>query len=352
MKNKFVIVLFLFFAFTLTAEQLKLVGNFISLSVSEEDGRFILYRRATKSDKWSPMIFEDYPSTSYFRFFDKDFNTIDFGLGGKNNYSETKIIDDSIVYFWQNKEIKIKLVYKLISSKAGFSSDTLTVDMLLLNLTDSQIKISYYFCLDTFLGEKSGSHFFLPGNVVVDKEREMTHKSIPELISSFDSVSKNSINVMFGKERQEPLTRIFFANWKKVEQSKGVYKVEKGANFDLKPYSINDSAIFLEKTNVDLRANGDASNRFIFNVVGDGNFEGKKVEVEDDKKDEEVKKESDDKEVTEESENELINMSLSDLLKLLDKINKKLSSGEKITEEDVELSKKILSEVKKRKGKK
>ena len=50
--------------------------------------------------------------------------------------------------------------------------------------------------------------------------------------------------------------------------------------------------------------------------------------------------------------NNFNNMTISELLALLDKINKKLSSNEKLTDEDIELSKNILDEIKRRKGKK
>jgi len=45
---------------------------------------------------------------------------------------------------------------------------------------------------------------------------------------------------------------------------------------------------------------------------------------------------------------DLINMNLSDLLRLLDEINKKIESGEQLTQEDIDFSNAILEEIKKR----
>ncbi|HOV13390.1 MAG TPA: hypothetical protein PK771_03810, partial [Spirochaetota bacterium] len=172
MKNRFLLVIFMFFSLCLYSEQLKLLGNLFMLSVSEEDGRFIIYQRGSKQEKWKPLIFEDFPSTTYFRFFDKNLKIIDFGLGGKNNYSEAKIVDNTIVYFWQNKEVKIKIIYTLVSSKIGESSDSLLIDLTIINLNDANLNLSYFLCIDTYLGEKSNQHLFLPGNVLVNEEKE------------------------------------------------------------------------------------------------------------------------------------------------------------------------------------
>lgn len=325
------------------------------LSVSEEDGRFILYRRNDKADKWKPLVFEDFPSTTYFKFFDKSSKVLDFGLGGKNNYSETKIIDDTIVYFWKNQEIKIKIVYKLVPSVAGGSSDTLLIDLSLINLTDKIININYYFCVDTYLGEKLNKHFLIPGGVVVDSEKEIPKNGIPGIITSFDNDLKLGVNILLNKEKQITPDRVFFANWKKVEQENALYKVDTGKSFDLKPYSINDSALFIEYNDCVLKANNDLTYRFILSVNSDViAIEDKKEVVKeevvkiDSAKDKTISDNSDDKK----DSSKLINLSLSELLKLLDKINKKLTSGEKLEESDVELSKQILSEIKKRKGKK
>ena len=44
---------------------------------------------------------------------------------------------------------------------------------------------------------------------------------------------------------------------------------------------------------------------------------------------------------------ELINLTIKDLMVLLDEINNKIESGNRITKEDVEISNKILDEIKK-----
>ena len=146
---------------------------------------------------------------------------------------------------------------------------------------------------------------------------------------------------------------MFFANWKKVEQNNGIYKIEQNKNFDLKPYSINDSALFVDYNDNEIKANSDLSNRFILSTKNDITiYEKKDQEIKEAEKETLEEKDKIEVENKQKNEAEFVNMSLSDLLKLLDKINKKLSSGEKITQEDIDLSKKILSEVRKRKGKK
>ncbi len=357
-------ILFLFIPFFVYTEQLKLLGNLFMVSVSEEDGRFVVYQRANKQEKWKPLIFEDFPSTTYFRFFAKNLNIIDFGAGGRNNYSEARIVDNSIIYFWQNRELKITLKYTLTSARSGDSSDTLLIDMNILNLNDTDITVNYILCVDSFLGEKSNRHFLLPGDIVINEEKEILKDGIPNYITSYDPSQKIGLNVIFNKENQQSPYRVFFANWKKVEQSSGLYKVESGRNFDLKPYSINDSALFLEFRDVKIASKALASNRFVLSTKNDVNIVNNVKDS--DKTTTTQNKESVTTTTTTTTvstittttilqnidNNNFNNMTISELLALLDKINKKLSSNEKLTDEDIELSKNILDEIKRRKGKK
>jgi len=351
LKNKlFYIFIFLFSLNFIHSEPLKLIGNFIMLSVSIEDGRFLLYQRTTKDEKWTPLIFEDFPSTTYFKFFDKNSKSINFGEGGNKNYSEAKITDNTIVYFWQNEVVNIKLIYKLVPSKEKSSADTLIIDLSILNLTEKETEIGYVFCIDTYLGEKSKKHFILPGNILVNTEREITKYAIPSIIQSYDEKIKLGLNIFFNKENQILPDRIFFANWKKVLDTIGNYKVEEGKDFDLKPYSINDSALFLDYKGNQIAPKIELKNRFMLSLTS--NIELVTEVSTTTTIDMTTTTTTIDNKSSQTSNTELVNLSLSDLLKLLDKINKKLQNDEKLTDEDIKLSDQILEEIKKRRGKK
>lgn len=356
--NKIYFLLFTFFI-TLTSVQAadkKLIANNLKLLVTEDDGRFILYGRKDKKDRWMPLTFEDFPSTTFFRFF-KDNDRVPFGQGGKGHNSEIKIVNNSIKYFWANDELKISLEYRLVQSAENRPLDTLIIDLTVETLTEDEFDISYFFCLDTYLGESSGRHFVMPGNIVTDSETEFSGNTTLSYISSFSERYQTGISIAFNQEGQVKPSRLFFANWKRVEQEGGDYRIKEGRHFDLKPYSINDSALVAEYREQEVLFSRNHTNRVILSLTEELELEEevKEETVEElPEKDEPVKESEERVEEKSETDKEpedglnLLNMSLDELLALLDKINKKLESGEKLTTDDVELSAKILEELQKR----
>ena len=135
---------------------------------------------------------------------------------------------------------------------------------------------------------------------------------------------------------------------------------------------MNDSAIFLDYKQQEITPNRIYENEIILSMANDENSLIFKKEVipvdsvkEDPKKDIEnilrpEKKENTEYNLIQDKNNnwnsninndiELINVNINDLLKLLDHINNKINSGKKIKKEDIELSNKILEEIKKRKS--
>lgn len=336
----------------LIAKDKKLIANNLKLHVTENDGRFILYGRKDKKERWLPLIFEDFPSTTFFRFFKGD-HRVPFGEGGKGHYAELKIVDNRISYFWSDDELKISLDYELVSSGENMPLDTLVIDITVESLTEDDFEINYFFCLDSYLGESSARHFILPGNVVIDSEGEIGGGSQVSYISSYNEKYGTGLGIAFNQPKQLKPTRVFFANWKRIEQEGGDYKVKEGRNFDLKPYSINDSALVAEYYRQPVLFSRNHHNRIILSLTGELELEDEEIVEEKKEVVEEIVESSEkvkDEALPDESQEgvDLINMSLEELLALLDRINKKLESGEKLTKEDIELSARILAELQKR----
>lgn len=324
------------------SKETKLVGNYIKLAVSNENGSFILYGRNNVNDSWTPLIFEDESPTSYFRFFKNDFR-ISFGEGGVGRYSEIDIQGSKIIYFWQDSTIKINIKYSLVSSDSTKSADTLLIDLNIENKLNNDYDIDFFVCVDTYFGEKTKNHFIMPGNYILQNESEIPSEASISNVLTYDDKKKIGLNLIFGKEDQVVPDRIFFANWKRVNESISSFKVKEGRNFNLEPYSINDSAVFIEYKDEKIYPNRNHTYRFILSMKSDINLDIDKKETKKDI----IKRNR----IEAEEKINIINLNLSELLALLDKINKKLESGEKISEEDIKASNMILEEIKKRKNK-
>lgn len=349
---------------------MKLVGNFIKLIVTNKDGRFALYGRNNVKDEWIPVFFEDFPITSYFRFY-KNHELLYYGEGGSDNYSEIEIVDNKIVYLWYNEDIKITITYSIVSWEKSKSANTLIIDLRIDNLTEKIFTFDSILCLDTYLGEKSGEHFVVSDNTVINNEQEILDTSTIDYIQSFNHDYKLGINMLFNREKQIAPDRIFFANWKRVDKNIGLYQVTPGINFDLKPYSLNDSALFIEYKEQEIIPHRDHEYRYILNIsnnpavpteepsiiptatptppVGETDTQKNNSSVTPTpiptKEDNNITSKDQKKQL------ELINLTLTDLLALLDSINDKLKTGQKLSREDVELSRQILDEIKRRRKK-
>jgi hypothetical protein len=347
LKNRvFIIILFLILVcFGLNANKTVLIGNYIKLIVFNDDASFMLYGKNNVNEKWVPLLFEGQRSTSYLRFY-QNHDRIPFGEGGVDRYSEITIVNNSIHYFWQNTNIKVELVFTLVSSLETRSADTLIIDMKILNLSINKYNIEYYYCFDTYLGEAENQHFIAPGNLVINSETEYSKLAIPEKIQSISKEKHIGVSFFFRKEKQLLPDRIFFANWKKVDSNLGLYKIFENSSFSLPPYSMNDSAIFVEYVNQEIIPYQDHINRFIISMNNNVEIIEKSPKKSDTENNIAPNEENDIKSV--EDELDLATMDLSDLLKLLDYINKKIETYEIIDEKDVELSEKILNEIKQR----
>jgi hypothetical protein len=361
LKNKLILsIFFLIINLTLFSEQLKLVGNYIQLSVSRTDGKFLLYGRNSIKTKWIPLTFENFPSTSYFKIFQHNGAEIKFGQSGNGFQIESKIVDEKIIYIWQSNYIKIELDYKLIPDGTSQYANTMIMNMNMTNLTEKETNIDYYFCIDTCLGEKSKHPFILLNNTVIDSEIEFKGNEIPSSVLSTDEKLNLGLESFFKTDDNTNPTRIFFANWKRVSEYPGFYKIEKERNFDLKPYSLNDSAAYLEYENQKIDVKGTKNYSFIFKMKG--KITGEEVSKKTEKPEEEIKekmqetikeeplKEEPKKEIKKEEKVEQSkttdydSMSVLELLQLIDDINKKMRSSN-ITEDEVNILKKRLEDI-------
>jgi hypothetical protein len=368
LKNKLILLIFfLTINSVIFSEQLKLIGNYIQLSVSRSDGKFLLYGRNSIKDKWIPLTFENFPSTSYFKMFYHDGTEIKFGQSEKEISVNSKISGDDIIYNWQNKNIRLELDYKLIRENDNSSANALIINFTISNLTEKDIIIDYYYCIDTYLGEKSKKHFTLPGNITLNSEKEFLSADIPPVITSYDDKSNLGIDIFFYQNNNIKPTRIYFANWKHVSEFPGFYKIQDGRSFDLKPYSINDSAVFADYMNQKVTAKNSIKYQFLIKsknvIVKDKEPEikiQKPVPTEEPKKitpKTDIQKtnipKTDTTKQTQDIQPKITKPDLSaysttDLLNLINDINLKLASSENLSVEDIENYRSTLEAIRKK----
>lgn len=319
-----------------------LIGNNLMVKVNNLNGRFIMYYRENDKSVWQPLMFDDANYTSFMKVYIDDI-AIDFGEGGRGNDSSVWIDGNKIFYYWKNSVIRVDLNYELISVDNSIKVNTLKQKISFTNISKKKFKLNVVYCIDTYLGEKGGTHFILPGDMVLNYEDEMRGGGMVSYIKSRDKSSGLELALSLREKESMDKYRVVFTNWKRYEGIGRGFVVKPEREFDLKPYSINDSALFIEYKDVDLRPDENAHETLY--LYGGRNVEVKEIAA--DEKRSLPDSASPGKE-PDKSKSNFANMSLDEILRLLDSINSKLENGETLTKEDVDLTEKLLKEIESR----
>ncbi len=327
-----------------------LIAKNLKLTVWDDNGRFNI--SSTIENRWEALFFNDYPSTNFMRFYLNN-ETLDFGMGGGLNKSSIQIVDNSVVYEWSNQVVRIILHYSFIKIDSELY-DALKINVKVINLSNQSVTVSSLFCFDTYLGENSNSHFILPGDIAVNSEIEFSGNTVPSYIASNSITTTDQIKFYFDGSQETRPHRVFMANWKKVSERQGVYKVKEGEPFNWGRFSFNDSALFVEYRNLPVKTDSEISRDFF--------IQNKSVITETVPVTPQVTKE-DKKEVIKETEikdtkmdilpdiGTLTDLGIDDLLRLLKLINKKLDNESNITQSDIEYFDEIIKTIEKKRTK-
>ena len=125
-------------------------------------------------------------------------------------------------------------------TKTGASSMTngVLITITITNKSDRTVNAGMRLLIDTDLGEKNNAHF-------ITNLREINNETVIDKTSQDQYwVSKNDKLLLMGSIASEnrPDT-VHFANWKRLNDAPWKITYMKGRNFNLLPYSIDDSAV-------------------------------------------------------------------------------------------------------------
>jgi len=317
----------------------------VRLILHEGIGRFSMYvRPASTQDTEIPLFVDQDPRTSGISLV---VNDKIYKLGDSADFSEKIIkaaISEAPGFEWESRTLKVVQEFSPIAEGVRMSIQ-------ITNLSRSKLSVGLRMCFDTYLGEESLSHF------TSDRQKNIRHEltvSRAEMIRYWLSPSSKSpqeiglICITSGAGITSP-DKIVFANWKRLNDASWDYKTSSSRNFNLMPYSINDSAVCMYYEPVTVTSQG---SREIVLVLGNVTLSDYGVE----------------KQVAEAPVDSLqalgervraaagwgrdgraaIQREVQNLNDLLDEIERRLSSDEDISDQDLRLMEEILSVIKDR----
>jgi len=214
----------------------------IKLSIDEKQGTYTpYYLDDINTGKYIPLLFEKDPETTILSIIVD--NKI-YKMGNTSIFSNeffTTPTGGKIV--WTSTVLKVTERFSFLKSKGSSLSDGYKITVTMENSSDNTSYIGIAYLFDTFLGEDQNSHFFLDTGAKITSEDSYSRNFPAYWVSpSKDSTVPGLQGMVRGPGITVP-SKIIFANWKRLKDNLWNYTVKKSRNFNLIPYSINDSAV-------------------------------------------------------------------------------------------------------------
>jgi len=244
-SRKWIILLLLFFLiFSQRLLSLEITNGRIKLVLHQGIGRFSLYYLTNfRPETYLPLILDEDPRTSVLSL------TIlkrIYRLGESPEFKERLEKTKSGARFvWTSKLVEVTEEFFFVSSGQSELADGVKIDLSIKNISNQDLEIGARYLFDTYLGEKKEIHFKTDKNESIIKERtiyksNMVKYWVSPLDGSSDSKGLQVISMEGGVTTPDT---VVFANWKRLQDANWNYETSSSRDFNLLPYSVNDSAV-------------------------------------------------------------------------------------------------------------
>lgn len=242
--KKSAVLLIIIFLISPSLWSLETVNGRIKLILHEGIGRFSLYYQTNLSgSKYLPLFVDQDPRTSAIRLVIDD-KIIKPGESSKFK-ERAELTSSGARFVWESSRIRIIMDFTFIASRTATLNDGVKITISLENISDQSLEAGIRFLLDTYLGEEKAPHFSTDSESQINQETTITPRDSVDYWLSPWSQDPANIGLQCPLN-QEGITRpdkIVFANWKRLNDISWSYETSSSRNFNLLPYSINDSAV-------------------------------------------------------------------------------------------------------------
>ena len=211
----------------------------IRLVINEHTGRFSLYYMADMaSEEYLPFFLEQDPRTSFLSLM---VNNRSYRMGESSVFKTTLGgTPSNPALIFESSFLTVTEEFSFIRTGSSSLTNGVRITITITNKGERPVEAGLRLLIDTTLGEKTPSHFAtdlrqINGETVIDG-------------SSKDNywLSRNNRLTLMGSVDGQNLTRpnaIHFANWKRLNDVPWKIPYMPERNFNLLPYSIDDSAV-------------------------------------------------------------------------------------------------------------
>jgi hypothetical protein len=335
----------------------------VRLILHEGIGRFSLYARSSAaSGDYIPLFVDRDPRTSGISLV---VNEKIYKLGDSSEFTETVEKSQGAVmarFRWTSRTLEVVQEFTPVLSPASGGAEGVRMSIRISNRSRSRLSVGLRLCLDTYLGEDNLSHFRSDRHQEIRNELTIPGSDMIRYWLSPSADSPESLGLLCLTSGYDitPPDKIVFANWKRLSDASWDYQTSRNRNFNLMPYSINDSAVCMYYDPVDLPALGSREIVLVLANVTLTDYSGEGQTAVIDVAPEQSPtapppvqspaahppdslQELRDRLGSESASPE---QDLVDLNRLIDMIDERLAAGEKISAEELRLMEEILSAIK------
>ncbi len=271
MKLSRIIAILLFAAAAASLSALDLKEGKMKLVLSETTGRFSLFSLTDSAKgEYVPLFFSDDPRTSGLTIAEGDQL---YRMGDTSAFTQKIEHDGSNASFvWTSRTLTVTQAFRFTRSPDSSAANGVVITVTVQNTGNRATKVGARYLIDTTLGEHSAAHFRSAEEGAITHETALDPSARdPYVISESSGNAPLGLEIMlFGTDITTP-TSVALANWKRLNEAPWDFQVNTSRNFNLMPYSINDSAVQL---NYELQTLNPGATRKIVTVMGDKNPSG------------------------------------------------------------------------------
>lgn len=212
------------------------------LVVDDRSGRFALYYLAdVTKNRYVPLLYDQETRTTYPTLM---VDQKAYRLGETAEFRTTVARDGAgVTIEYRSSFCVVRQSFSFTTSTGATLSDGVMMSMTMENVSQKDSAIGLRYLLDTWLGERAGTHFMTSTGGVLGTEASYgTDSSEPWVKSPGDAGASLQVALTAPATRPD---RVIAANWKRLNDAPWAIETSASRNFTLLPYSVNDSALAL-----------------------------------------------------------------------------------------------------------
>lgn len=317
----------------------------IKLVIHEATGRFSLYYlEDVRRNSYVPLFLAQDPRTTVLSILSEN-RVFRMGEGSEFRQNVEQTVSGALLT-WKSAQLEVSQEFIFHKSSDSTLSDGLILRIAVKNSSEQPQSVGIRYLFDTYLGERSNTHFTLPDGREIKSELELRPPMPRFLVSPRDS--QTGLQIMLSGDGLIAPDRVIIANWKRLNDSSWSYDTSTARNFNLLPYSINDSAVSIYYNPITLKP---GESRIVNIVLGNTSPEG--FTFTDDRPETGLSTlytSAHAAPTAVDSPEVAVRKDLIAITDLINQIEKKIQSGTSISEDELTVYRQILNELKRRKS--